>query len=259
VGGLLVGVEVFFIDDVENGLLYGNFIVEGGVPRIRTRITISKEELVTDLVNVGRFREVAEDVLNKLTRDGRVVLIGPRGIGKSTLATYVAWRSLLGVLDKLMDAVIRVDSLNPGDAVKLNNLIKVTGRRFVVIYDPSPIEAYYKPETMRVVKHDIKGIRETLEELMEVRNAWVVIILPRELYEQVQRAGEEDVDLRRVLNNLERDVVMVNLRDEWFLREVIRKYSGCDDVSNDLVKEVMGFDSYTLVAKYVGIWLREGG
>ncbi len=259
VGGLLVGVEVFFIDDVENGLLYGNFIVEGGVPRIRTRITISREELVTDLVNVGRFREVAEDVLNKLTRDGRVVLIGPRGIGKSTLATYVAWRSLLGVLDKSMDAVIRIESLRPGDAARLNNLVEATGRRFVVIYDLSPIEAYYKPETMQVVKHDIKGIRETLEELMEVRNAWVVIILPRELYEQVQRAGEEDVDLRRVLNNLERDVVMVNLRDEWFLREVIRKYSGCDDVSDDLVKEVMGFDSYTLVAKYVGIWLRERG
>ena len=88
-----------------------------------------------------------------MVRDGRVVLIGPRGIGKSTLATYVAWRSLLGglgdvVLDKLRDAVIRVDSLNPGDAAKLNNLIKTTGRRFVVIYDPSPIEAYIEPESM---------------------------------------------------------------------------------------------------------------
>jgi hypothetical protein len=92
---------------------------------------------------------------------------------------------------------------------------------------------------------------------MEVRNAWVVIILPSELYEHVQRGKEEDVDLKQVLDNLERDVVTVNLKDEVFLREIIKRYSGCDDVSDDLVKVVMGFDSYTLVAKYAGIWLHE--
>ncbi|MFP3492180.1 MAG: hypothetical protein RXN86_05315, partial [Vulcanisaeta sp.] len=150
-----------------------------------------------------------------------------------------------------------------------NNLIKTAGRRFVVIYDPSPIEAYYKPEAMQVVEHGkesvknitlrelIESVKNTLKELMEVRNAWAVIILPRELYEQVQRVGEEDVDLRQVLDNLERDVVTVNLKEEVFLREVIKEYSECDNVSDDLVRMVMGFNSYTLVAKYVGIWLHE--
>jgi len=32
VEGLLVGAKVFFIDDLESGLLYGNFIVEGRGP-----------------------------------------------------------------------------------------------------------------------------------------------------------------------------------------------------------------------------------
>jgi len=261
--GSKIGIGIFFLNDVENGLLYGNFIVEGGVPRIITWVGTAKDNLVTDLVDAGEFRKVAEDAFSKLVRDGRVVLIGPRGIGKSTLATYVTWRSLLGglgnmVLNEPVDAVMRVDSLNPGDAVELNNLIKTAGRRFVVIYDPSPIKAYYKPEAMQVVKHGIESIKKTtLKELMEVRNAWVIIILPRELYEQVQRGKEEDVDLRQVLDNLERDVVTVNLKDEGFLREVIKKYSGCDNVSDDLVRRVMNFDSYTLVAKYVGIWLRE--
>jgi tetratricopeptide (TPR) repeat protein len=173
------------------------------------------------------------------------------------------------VLNEPVYAVIRVDSLNPGDGLRLSNHIKVAGRRFVVFYDPSPIEAYYKPEAMQRVKHGtesddittlrklIESVKDTLKELIEVRNAWVVVILPRELYEQVQRGKEEDVDLRQVLDNLERDVVTVNLKDEGFLREVIKKYSGCDDVSDDLVRRVMNFDSYTLVAKYVGIWLRE--
>ena len=272
VNGLLADVKVFF-DDVESGSLYDNFIVEGGVPKIITWVGTGKD-LKTDLVDVGEFRKVAEEVFSKLVKDGRVVLIGPRGIGKSTLATYVVWRSLLGglgnmVLNEPVYAVIRVDSLNPGDALKLNNQIKTAGRRFVVIYDPSPIEAYYKPEAMQGVKHGtesdenttlrklIESVKDTLKELIEVRNAWVVIILPRELYEQVQRGKEEDVDLRQVLYNLERDVVTVNLKEEVFLREIIKRYSGCDNVSDDLVKRVMDFDSYTLVAKYVGIWLRE--
>jgi len=264
VKGLLVGAKVFFIDDIESGLLYGNFKVKDGIPKIATLLGTAKNELVTDLVDVGRFREVAEGVFSRLVRDGRVVLIGPRGIGKSTLATYVTWRSLLGglsnvVLNEPMDAVIRIESLRPGDAAKLNNLVEAAGRRFVVIYDPSPVEAYYKPETMQRAKHDIESVENTLRELMEVRNAWVVIILPRELYEQVQRAGEGGVVLRRVLDNLERDVVMVNLRDGEFLREVIRRYSGCDNVSESLVGRIVNFDPYTLVAKYAGIWLRESG
>ena len=217
VKGLSADVKVFFIDDIESGLLYSNFKVKDGIPKIVTLLSTAENVLVTDLVNVGRFREVAEDVLNKLVRNGRVVLIGPRGIGKSTLATYVAWRSLLGslgkvVLDKPMDAVIRVDPLNPGDAAKLNNLVEVAGKRFVVIYDPSPIETYYKPETMQVVKHEIESIKKTLEELMEVGNAWVVIILPRELYDEVSRSEE----LRSILDEIRSYIIDVDLRDGNF-------------------------------------------
>ncbi|PLC68709.1 hypothetical protein B7L70_01765 [Vulcanisaeta sp. EB80] len=256
--GSKIGIGIFFLNDVENGLLYGNFIVEGGVPRIKTLLGTAKNELVTDLIDVGRFREVAEGVFSRLVRDGRVVLIGPRGIGKSTLATYVAWRSLLGglgsvVLDKSMDAVIRVDSLNPISAAKLNNLVEATGRRFVVIYDPSPIEAYIEPESMGETGYDIKSIMKTLKELLKIRNTWVIVVLPKELYDEVSKSEE----LRNILDEIKSYIIDMNLRDEEFLKEVIKKYSGCDDVSDDLVKGVMGFDSYTLVAKYAGIWLRE--
>ncbi|MFP3240697.1 MAG: hypothetical protein RXQ94_06140 [Caldivirga sp.] len=258
VEGLLVGAKAFFIDDVENGLLYGNFIVEGGVPRIKTLPGTAKNELVTNLVDAGRFRAVAEDVLSRLTRGGRVVLTGPRGIGKSTLATYVAWRSLLGglgkvVLDKSMDAVIRVDSLNPGDAARLNNLIKTTGRRFIIIYDPSSIEAYIEPESMGEVGYDVEGVKKTLTMLLRMRNAWVIIVLPRELYDEVLK----DATLKSVLDEVRNYVINVDLKDEGFLSEIVKRYSGCGDVSEHLVERIMDFDSYTLIAKYVGIWLRE--
>jgi len=37
VSGLLAGVKVAFVDDVEAGLLYHNFVVVGGAPRVKTR------------------------------------------------------------------------------------------------------------------------------------------------------------------------------------------------------------------------------
>jgi hypothetical protein len=99
----------------------------------------------------------------------------------------------------------------------------------------------------------IESVKTTLKELMEVRNAWVVIILPSELYGEVSKSEE----LRSILDEIRSYIINVDLKDEGFLREVIKKYSGCDDVSNDLVRGVMNFDSYTLVAKYAGIWLHE--
>ena len=258
IGGSKIGIGIFFLNDVENGLLYGNFIVEGGVPKIKTQLGTAENEPEIDLVDTGKFHEVAEDVLSRLTRGGRVVLTGPRGIGKSTLATYVAWRSLLGglgkvALDKSMDAVIHVDSLNPGDALELNNLIKTTSRRFIIIYDPSPIKAYYKPETMQMAKHDIESIKKTLKELMEVENAWVIIVLPKELYDEVSK----DATLKSVLDEVRNYVINVDLKDKGFLSEIVKRYSGCGDVSEHLVERIMDFDSYTLIAKYVGVWLRE--
>jgi len=258
VQGQLVDTKVFYIYDVENGLLYGNFTVEGGVPRIITWVGTAKDNLVTDLVDAGEFRKVAEEDFSKQVRGGRVVLVGPRGIGKSTLATYVAWRSLLGglgsvVLDKSMDAVIRVDSLNPGDAARLNNLIEATGRRFVVIYDPSSIEAYIEPESMGETRYDVEGVKKTLSMLLRMRNAWVIIVLPRELYDEVSK----DATLKSVLDEVRNYVINVDLKDEGFLREIVKRYSGCGDVSEHLVERIMKFDSYTLIAKYVGVWLRE--
>jgi len=253
-------IKLFSIDDLESGLSYGNFIVKDGIPKIMTWVGIFKDDLVTDLVDAHKFREVAEEVFDKLANNGRVVLIGPRGIGKSTLATYVTWRLLRGSLgnndlNKPIDAVIQIESLSPGDTLELDNQIRDAKGRFLVIYDPSPIEAYYEPEAMQRVKDDFRDIRETLKELMEVRDAWVIIVLPSEFYDDITRSEK----LSGVLDEIRSHIITVDLKNEDFLREVIKKYSGCSDVDDDLVKRVTDFDSYTLVAKYVGIWLRERG
>jgi GTPase SAR1 family protein len=258
VKGSLVGEKVFFINDVENGLLYGNFIVEDGVAKIKTRIGAAGEKLVTDLVDTGKFHDVAKEVFRKLTEKGRVLLVGPKGIGKSTLATYVIWNSLIGslgdiTLDEPRDAVIRIDSL--GDAEEINNLVKATKRRFIIIYDPSPIEAYIKPEAMKKMRYDLKSMKDTLNELLQVIDTWVIIVLPQELYDVISK----DEELKSVLESIESSKVDVNLKDEDFLRGIIKSYSGCQVVPEGLLEIIKQKYSggYTLSAKYAGIWLRK--
>jgi hypothetical protein len=260
VEGYLVGAKVFFINEVENGLLYGNFVVENGIAKIKTRIGTAREELVTDLVDAGKFHDVVKDVFRKLAEKGRVLLVGPRGIGKSTLAAYVIWNSLIGglsdiKLDEPRDAVIRINSLSPGDAMKINGLVKVTSRRFVIIYDPSPIEAYIEPKAMKKMRYDIKSMKDTLNELQQVMDMWVIIVLPQELYDEISK----DEELKSVLESVESSKADVNLREEDFLRGIIKSYSGCQVVPEELVEIIMQKYSggYTLIAKYAGIWLRK--
>jgi hypothetical protein len=250
---------LFSINDVENGLLYSNFIVKDGVPKIKTRVGTGKDDLVTDLVDAGKFREVVEEVLRKLVKDGKVVLMGSRGIGKSTLATYVIWRLLR---EKSVDVVLRVKSLNPGDNLELSNEINSIGKKVIVVYDPSPIEAYYKPEAMQMIESNIENVSGTLNELMKIRNAWVIVVLPFEYYDLILHNDET----RNVIDEIRNYIIDIELNDYEFLSEVMKKYSGCGDLSfelgkgiYELIKNTMGFYTYTLVAKYVGIWLRERG
>jgi len=256
-----VGAPLFFIEDVEKGLLYSNFLVQVGVPKIKT----STPKTTIDLVESGRFHDVARDVLSKLKSEGRVALVGPRGVGKSTLATYAAWRTLLGGLDDIdtdVNALIRVDKLEPGAASRIENILnEAAGKRFLLIYDPSSIEAYLEPETMQT-GHSLKEIETTLKELkklMGVQGAWVMVVLPSELYELVERDSKRDEELRRALEGAEGSKVDVDLRDEGFLRGIIEGYSGCQKIPDELVGIVkQGFSGgYTLVAKYAGLWLRE--
>jgi hypothetical protein len=259
VEGLLVGSKVFFINEVENGLLYSNFVVEDGVAKIKTRIGAAREELVTDLVDTGKFHDVVKEVFRKLTEKGRVLLVGPRGIGKSTLAAYVIWNSLIGglgdiTLDEPRDAVIRIDSLSSAGATKINDLVKATSRRIVIIYDPSPIEAYIEPEAMKEARYDLENMKDTLKNLEQVRDAWVIIVLPQEFYDEISK----DKKLKSVLESVESSKVDVNLRDEDFLRGIIKSYSGCQVVPEELVKIIKQKyrGGHTLIAKYAGIWLR---
>ncbi len=251
VSGVLAGVKVAFVGDVEAGHLYHNFVVEGGAPKVKTRVAEGQADVVVDVVTGGSFGRLAEEVLERLGRDGVVLLVGPHGVGKSTLAAYVAWLSLWR---GAADAVVSAEEVKTGFASSLENLQRYTGRRFLLLYDPVPVTAYYEPRAMgEEAEKEKERMRRAVEEAVRAAGggAKALVVLPDKLYRDLLSETKEAV---------EKYVVNAVLNDVEFLHEVVRRYSTCQDNHRELAEKIAQFNGgYTLAAKYAGLWLKGNG
>jgi nucleotide-binding universal stress UspA family protein len=238
------GVDVLFLEDVEMGGLYENFVV------LNERPYVDLQEGLFPLVAGGRFEEEARRVLEKLERDGVAVLVGPKGIGKSTLAAYVVWRMLSG---GGVEAAIRVEK--SAKELTLKRTLDFVKRKTVVLYDPSPLEVYYKHKYMEKTERSEEVI-ETLEELVDFLQSGgggirLLVVLPTDLYEVVKDKMPEA---------FKNAVLEIKLDDLQFLHSVIKTYSSCEGDYSKLAEEIAQLDGgYTLLAKYAGLWLRGNG
>jgi len=246
-------IRVLLVEEVEAGQLYDNFRVKGGTPGV------SVAEGVFRLVETGRFKEVVQEVLRRFAAYGVVVLRGPKGIGKSTLAAYAAWLALRG---GVVSYAARIQKMERGQRVLLRNVLDaVEEGRLVAVFDPSPLEFYIEPgayaETARVAA---AAAPVTLEELLKFAEenrgrGLVLAVIPDDLYDALD--GE-------VKKRAERYVFPLDLRDAEFLTEVIYEYSGCRKTPREklriLADKIAQFNGgYTLAARYAGLWLRKNG
>ena len=238
------GVDVLFLEDVEMGGLYENFVVLNEKPYV------DLQEGLFPLVAGGRFEEEVGRVLEKLERDGVAVLVGPKGIGKSTLAAYVVWKMLSG---GEAEAAIRVEK--SAKELTLKRTLGFVKRGVVVLYDPSPLEVYYKHEYMEETERPeevVKALKELADFLKKgggkVR---LMVVLPTDLYEVVKDKMPEAF----------KDAVLeIKLNDVEFLHVVIKTYSFCEGEYNKLAEEIAQFNGgYTLAARYAGLWLKDNG
>jgi len=238
------GVDVLFLEDVEMGGLYENFVV------LNERPYVDLHEGLFPLVAGGRFEEETRRVLEKLEKDGVVVLVGPKGIGKSTLAAYVVWKMLSG---GEAEAAIRVEK--SANELTLKRTLDFIKRGVVVLYDPSPLEVYYKHKYVEKTKRPEKVVK-ALEELADFLQSGgggvrLLVVLPTDLYEVVKDKMPEA---------FKNAVLEIKLNDLQFLRSVIKTYSSCEGDYSKLAEKIALFNGgYTLVAKYAGLWLRERG
>ena len=160
--------------DFEKG--FSNIKVENG----KLRISVRPREF-KDVVMIGEFGRLIDDVADTLKELGVVVVTGPKGIGKSILGTTVVWKLLNSGSAKW---VIGVEDLsNDKIVVNFNNFllnVKELGHRSLVVFDPSATYAYMEVSGKR---HVLKNINTTLENLFisikPGEQEMLLIILPR--------------------------------------------------------------------------------
>jgi hypothetical protein len=238
------GVDVLFLEDVELGGLYENFVV------LNERPYVDLQGGLFPLVAGGRFEEEARRVLEKLESGGVAVLVGPKGIGKSTLAAYVVWKMLRG---GAAEAAVRVKK--SANELALKRTLDFVKRSTVVLYDPSPLEVYYKRKYMEKTKRPEK-VAKALKELADFLQKGggkvrLLVVLPTDLYGVVKDKMPE------VFKNA---VLEIKLNDLQFFHSVIKTYSLCEDDYSKLAEKIAQFNGgYTLVAKYAGLWLKANG
>ena len=247
------GVAVHFLPDVEGRGLYVNFYVKER-PYLESREPSGPAAV--PLVEGGRFGELAAEALRRLEEEGAVVLVGPKGVGKSTLAAYVVWKALRG---GRAYGVVKVAG-GVGTEAVLRALAEEAGAELIALYDPSPPEAYYDPDYVKLT--ETRQVGEALKELGALaaveRRVKVLAVLPRDLYGAVLKKAEEPA-LKLLEKRLE-----VDLRNVRFLADVVHEYSKCGGmpagVAERLAEKIAEFDGgYTLAARYAGLWLKDNG
>jgi len=214
------------------------------------------------------FVEKAEEVMRLMGSDRAVVLKGPRGVGKSTLAKYVAYSMLM---QERVDYVVV-----PEGPINVNELLITAAslrRRVLLLFDVHPREVYMP----RFILGAAEGVEKPLEVAARAINS--LLAVAKAVNSLLAAAEPDTVDRLRVLVTASDDELKalgikldpaaeyrVDLSDVEFLAEIVRSYMGesaksCQEAEKlaRIIKEHHPDGAYTLVAKYAGLWLRERG
>ena len=253
--------EIYDDVDFEDGKAYPGILVRDNELVIEGS-TVGESILETHRVIVsGNFNTLKDEVLKRLNDEGVVVLVGPRGIGKTTLAAYVTWTLFreggLGFMVNVKDIEEVGDEFTGFVSQYLARHWGEYGD-LLVVYDPSTTKTYSLADKKTEVP---KGISNTLDTLLKyiaedegVRGrVRLLVVLPTDIYQALPQ------DLRDRLSKYVLDLEEKGfLKDPEFLAEVIREYAK-DCIINygeakALAREILGrfSEGYTLIARLAG-------
>jgi len=212
------------------------------------------------VVTTRGFNDLRDEVLKRLNDEGVVVLVGPRGIGKTTLATYTTWTLLREGRFRFM---VNVKNLEKG-TVFTGFISQYLAKHWVkygdllVVYDPSTIETYSLADKKTEVP---KGISNTIDTLLgyiaedeKVRGrVRLLVVLPTDIHQALSQ------DLKDRLGKYVLDLEEKGfLKDPEFLAAVVMEYArGCSidhGEAKELADKILGrfSEGYTLIARLAG-------
>jgi energy-coupling factor transporter ATP-binding protein EcfA2 len=162
--------------------------------------------------------EKAKEVMHHLESNKAAALVGPRGVGKSTLAKYVAYTMLK---QEQVDYVVV-----PEGPVNVNELLKTAAslqRRVLLLFDVHPREVY----TPRFLPGAAEGAEKPLEAAARAINS---LLAAAELdpVGRLRVLGTAPDDELRTLNvKLDTAAVYrVDLGNVEFLADIVKSYIG---------------------------------
>jgi hypothetical protein len=210
---------------------------------------------------------LVNEVRDGLLKQGFVVVVGPKGIGKSTLAAVAIWELLV---NGDIGLVARVDVLNEDNYSRFKTFIENYSEEFVkyfgrllILYDPASTESYekvgidVKAPIQSNIERTIKNLVDFVDSISpKASRSFILIVLPSDIYNALNN------DMRAKLESHSLDASQKLINTE-FLAELIREYTksrykpnGCalsDNVLNELASKVAGFDSgHALIARLIG-------
>jgi hypothetical protein len=253
--------EVYDDADFEDGKAYPGILVRDNELVIEGS-TVGESILERHrIVTSGNFNTLKDEVLGRLNDKGVAVLVGPRGIGKTTLATYVTWtlfrEGKLGFMVNVRDLEERGTEFT---GFVSQYLVRHWGEYgdLLVVYDPSTTKTYSladkKTEAPKGISNTIDTLLRYIAEDEGVRGrVRLLVVLPTDIYQALQQDLKDRLG-KYVLDLEERGF----LRDPEFLAEVIREYArGCRidyGEAKALAGEILAkfSEGYTLIARLAG-------
>ncbi|MEM1523118.1 MAG: hypothetical protein QXU69_08830, partial [Thermofilaceae archaeon] len=207
------------------------------------------------LVKSGEFERYAKEIEEGLKNGEFVIVVGNRGIGKSVLTRYVLAK-LIYENDNIW--VVTPEPSKPGKNWPVDLAIVLCRQphiHIIIYYDPSAPDVYWGIEKTGIpgaVEEDmVEAVRIAYVNARATGGVSALLVIPsdfKEIIDKISKMLEK--------HKLKAHIIELDLRQEDFLRDIIKAYSGCEVIPDELVEGVRGFSSYTLVAKLVGEWLQ---
>jgi len=237
------------------GLLYPDIKVVDG------KLSIRVEQNYYSVIEAGAFGTAINNLTNLIRGRRVVVVVGPRGIGKSVLAASVIWRLFDNGDIGLVAGVKELNKDNDSHFIKfIENYLKEFRKVFgelLILYDPSITRVYEKEREEQPIPEKIKV---TVDNLLAIINSYrkdlmTLIVLPKDIYDGLSE------DIREALDQYKLELEL-DLKDAVFLAEVVKEYSSkvCRKLDEDklrgLVNEIAQFnEGHALIARLAGTLL----